>query len=68
MPVTQYDAKMIESSGLVKADILGLKTLSAVTDAAKIIKQSVGKDYLQEDDMGLALLYRLPEDSGVYKV
>lgn len=64
--VTQYAAKMIESVGLVKADVLGLKTLSAVTDAAKIIKDVTGKDYLEEDDMGLALMYRLPEDEEVY--
>jgi len=64
--VTQYDAKMVEDSGLVKADILGLKTLSAVTDATKIIKDITGDDYLEEDGNGLALLYRLPEDEGVY--
>lgn len=62
--VTQYSAEMVEKVGLVKADILGLKTLSAVTDAVKLIQKN--KDYLQEDENGLALLYRLPEDEKIY--
>ena len=65
--VCQYDAKMAEGSGLVKADILGLKTLSVVADAVKLIKESFDIDYLKEDNSGLALLYRLPEDEAIYK-
>lgn len=62
--VTQYDASMIEKSGLVKADLLGLKTMSMVTDCVNLIKDSV--NYLEEDENGVALIYRLPELDGVY--
>ena len=64
--VTQYDAGMCEESGLVKADILGLKTLGAVSECLDRIKKSTGFDYLEEDENGMALIYRLPEDEGVY--
>jgi len=60
--VTQYEAKMCESVGLVKADVLGLKTLSVVTDAVKL----VNVDYLKSDESGVNLIYRLPEDEAVY--
>jgi DNA polymerase-3 subunit alpha len=64
--VTQYNAKMCEKSGLVKADILGLKTLSMVTDCVNLVKEKFGIDYLEEDNDGMNLVYRLPEDEGVY--
>jgi DNA polymerase-3 subunit alpha len=64
--VTQYDASMVEKCGLVKADILGIKTLTAVTECVNLIKERTGKDFLEEDDRGIQLLYRLPEDEGVY--
>jgi DNA polymerase-3 subunit alpha len=64
--VTQYDATMIEKCNLVKADILGIKTLTAVSDCVRLIKESGGVDYLLEED-GVPLVYRLPEDGGVYK-
>jgi DNA polymerase-3 subunit alpha len=62
--VTQYDAGMVEKSGLVKADILGLSTLTAVSDCVELMKAK-GIDYLQEED-GVPLIYRLPEDPDVY--
>lgn len=62
--VTQYDATMVEKSGLVKADILGLSTLTAVSDCVELMKQK-GIDYLQEEN-GVPLIYRLPEDPNVY--
>lgn len=64
--VTQYEASMVEKCGLVKADILGIKTLTAVTECVHLIKERTGKDFLEEDDRGIQLLYRLPEDEGVY--
>ena len=63
--VTQYDAGMVENCGLVKADILGIKTLTAVTDCINLVRKNFGIEYLEEDN-GLALIYRLPEDEGVY--
>lgn len=65
--VTQYDAGMVEGSGLVKADILGLKTLDMVTDCVHLIRKNTGKDYLDEAGFkGVPLVYRLPDDTGVY--
>lgn len=64
--VAQYDAKMVEGSGLVKADILGLKTLDMVTDCVKLIKDRGYNDFLEEDDVGVQFLYRLPEEGDVY--
>ncbi len=42
--VTQYDGHVIESTGLIKMDFLGLKTLSEQKEAVKIIKQTQGVD------------------------
>ena len=38
MPVTQYDMKNVESSGLVKFDFLGLKTLSVLRKAVDLLE------------------------------
>ena len=43
-PVTQYDGHVIESTGLIKMDFLGLKTLSEQKEAVKIIKRTRGID------------------------
>ena len=40
MPVTQFDMKYVEDSGLVKFDFLGLKTLSVLRKA--VVKASLG--------------------------
>lgn len=61
---TQYDAGMVEKSGLVKADILGLSTLTAVSDCIELM-QAKGINYLEEEN-GVPLIYRLPEDPEVY--
>ena len=42
--VTQYDGHVIESTGLIKMDFLGLKTLSELKEACKVIKQTTGHD------------------------
>lgn len=65
--VTQFEASMCEGSGLVKADVLGVTTIDAVSDAIKLIKQNTGIDYMEEDDKGVALIYRLPEEKSVYR-
>lgn len=64
--VTQFDAPMVEKSGLVKADILGIKTLTMASDCMKLIKINHGIDYFHEEK-GVPLVYRLPdEDNGVF--
>ncbi len=42
--VTQYDGHFIESTGLIKMDFLGLKTLSELKEACRVIKEAEGVD------------------------
>ncbi len=44
MIVTQYEGSVIESTGLIKMDFLGLKTLSIIMEALSNIKQTRGID------------------------
>lgn len=39
IPVTQFNMKAVEQAGLVKFDFLGLKTLTVIEDAAKLIRK-----------------------------
>ncbi|MEL7319929.1 MAG: DNA polymerase III subunit alpha, partial [Pseudomonadota bacterium] len=59
MPVTQYDMKNVESSGLVKFDFLGLKTLSVLRKAVDLLAERG-----IEMDLGALPL----DDEGVYKL
>ena len=42
MLVTQYEGAVIEDTGLIKMDFLGLKTLSIIKDAIEVIEQTHG--------------------------
>ena len=42
MFVTQFDNSVVESAGLLKMDFLGIKTLTIIRDALRIIKQRHG--------------------------
>lgn len=64
--VTQFEASMVEKRGLVKADILGVTTIQAISDAMGLIKERTGIDYLEEDDNGVAKIFRLDDVEGVY--
>lgn len=44
MPVTQFDMKFIEETGLIKFDFLGLKTLTVIKKALAFIKENHGVD------------------------
>lgn len=65
--VTQFEASMCEGSGLVKADILGVTTIDAVSECIRLIMENTGVDFMEEDDKGVASIYRLPEDKSVYR-
>ncbi|MGB3555923.1 MAG: DNA polymerase III subunit alpha [Jannaschia sp.] len=43
MPATQFNMKWVEKAGLVKFDFLGLKTLTQVADAVRMIREQ-GRD------------------------
>ncbi|MCQ2741322.1 MAG: DNA polymerase III subunit alpha [Alphaproteobacteria bacterium] len=49
MPVTQYDMKFVEETGLIKFDFLGLKTLTVIKKAVDWIKISKGIDLNPEE-------------------
>ncbi len=42
--LTQYDMKYTEMTGLIKFDFLGLKTLTVIDRALKLIKQDIGSE------------------------
>lgn len=47
--ITQFDGKVIEEAGMLKMDFLGLKTLSIIKDALKIIKKTKKADINIDD-------------------
>lgn len=58
---TQYDGRVIEETGLIKMDFLGLKTLSIIKEAVENIRQSIGIeidiDNISIDDPATYQLY-----------
>ncbi len=61
--VTQYDGHVIESTGLIKMDFLGLKTLSEMKEACRVIKEAHGVD-INPDELPIddALTYKLYQE------
>ena len=49
MLVTQYEGSVIEDTGLIKMDFLGLKTLSIIKDAVENVKAVHGVDVAIDD-------------------
>jgi len=58
--VTQWEKNRCEKNGLIKMDLLGLKTLTVIDEAFKLIKKTTGKD-LSVDDIKI-------DDQEVYKM
>ncbi len=60
--VTQYDGHVIESTGLIKMDFLGLKTLSELKEACRVVKEThdidIDLDKLPIDDELTYQLYQ----------
>ena len=57
---TQYEGSVIEETGLIKMDFLGLKTLSIIRDAVENIKMSLGIDVdIDEIDIDDPATYQL---------
>lgn len=69
--VTQYDGHVIESTGLIKMDFLGLKTLSELKEACKVVKQTVGVDIdienISIDDELTYKLYQEGRTTGTFQ-
>jgi DNA polymerase-3 subunit alpha len=71
MPVTQFNMKWVEPAGLVKFDFLGLKTLTVLDVAVKLVRQrnvEIDIEHLPiEDAQSYAMLAR-GEVVGVFQV
>lgn len=71
VPVTQYDGHVIETTGLIKMDFLGLKTLSELKEACKVIKQTKGDiidlDNIPIDDELTYQLYQRGQTIGTFQ-
>ncbi len=69
--LTQYEGSVIESVGLIKMDFLGLKTLSIIKEALKIIKISKGIDLdiasIPIDDEKTYALYSAGQTIGTFQ-
>ena len=44
IPATQFNMKDVEPAGLVKFDFLGLKTLTVIKDAIRLIRETTGEE------------------------
>ena len=69
--VTQYDGHVIESTGLIKMDFLGLKTLSELKEACRVVKEAHGVDIdldnLPIDDELTYQLYQKGQTIGTFQ-
>ncbi len=70
--ITQYDMNSVEALGLLKMDFLGLRTLSFLEEAARIVKESKGDeldyDHLPLDDEKTFELLQRGETKGVFQL
>lgn len=71
MYVTQFDNHVVEHAGLLKMDFLGLKTLTLIKDAVKIIKALHGKNLVPDnfplDDSKTFELFQNGDTVGVFQ-
>ncbi len=71
MQVVQYSMKWVEPAGLVKFDFLGLKTLTVIDYAIKMINRNgtaLGLDDIPIDDMPTFEMLRVGDTVGVFQV
>ncbi len=71
MPVTQFDMKYVEAAGLVKFDFLGLKTLSVLKEARRLLAAQdvdVDLDALPWDDPAVYELLQRGDAVGVFQL
>ena len=71
MVCTQFDNSVVESAGLLKMDFLGLKTLTLIKDAIKIVKERHGilldADEFPIDDVKTYELFQRGETVGIFQ-
>ncbi|MEY3592445.1 MAG: hypothetical protein RLZZ38_1421 [Bacteroidota bacterium] len=71
MVCTQYDNAVAESAGLLKMDFLGLKTLTLIKDAVRLVKENRGieldPDTFPIDDEATYALFQRGETVGIFQ-
>jgi DNA polymerase-3 subunit alpha len=71
MLVTQYEGSVIEDTGLIKMDFLGLKTLSIIKEALVNVQLTTGKvidiDTIDIEDEKTYLLYSAGRTTGTFQ-
>lgn len=69
--VTQFDGKVIEDAGVIKMDFLGLKTLTIIKDALRLIKQNhnvdIDIDCISLEDQKTFELYQRGDTNGTFQ-
>src|ERR1700710_601972 len=69
--VTQFDGRVREDAGVIKMDFLGLKTLTIIKDALRLIKQNHGEeidiDTIPLDDVQTFELYQRGDTNGTFQ-
>lgn len=69
--ITQFEGKIIEDAGVIKMDFLGLKTLSILKEALRLIKQNHGIDIdldnIPLDDVKTYELYQRGETNATFQ-
>ena len=71
MPVTQFDMKYVEDTGLIKFDFLGLKTLSVLKKAIELMKKreiEIDLSALPWDDEEVYALLQRGDTVGVFQL
>lgn len=71
LAVTQFDNSVVESAGMLKMDFLGLKTLSIIKDAIKLVKMrhniDIDPDEIPLDDPKTYELYQKGQTNGTFQ-
>lgn len=69
--ITQYEGSIIEDAGVIKMDFLGLKTLTIIRDALRLIEENHGVkisiDDIPLDDKKTYELYQRGETNGTFQ-
>src|SRR5690349_13718546 len=71
MPVTQFDMKYVEAAGLVKFDSLGLKTLSVLKEARRLLAEQgvhVDLEKLGWEDQAVYEMLQRGDTVGVFQL
>lgn len=69
--ITQFNMIELEELGLLKIDFLGLRTLTVIDDAVKLVKQNYGKivdiEKIELNDKNVINLFKTADTMGVFQ-